>query len=173
MRRTVVQVIAPVVLAGLLVAGCGGGGKKNTAATTASGAGATTKATTTAASTDAASTTSDLSGITSAANCQQLAGLGAQFSQAMTGSAAGDTKKVAQLLQEFAAKTPADIRPDFEVVAAAYVKIADALGNVKIGATPDAGTLSKLQKLAGQIDEPKVTKAWQHIGAWAKRSCGA
>ena len=170
MRCTRVHALGLILLALVVVAAAGcGGGKKNAAATVA--AGATTSATTHAAATQASTSGSSLSGLASAKNCSQLTELGRQFSQALTGSAAGDTKKVAQLLQQFAAKTPSDIRADFEVVAAAYAKLADAVGNVTTGATPDATALAKLQKLAGEIDQPKLTKAWQHISTWAKTNC--
>ena len=170
MRQRSIHVLGPIALVVLVAvaAGCGGG-SKNTAATTAA---ATTAAATTApATTKAAATTPDLSGLASAANCKQLADLGTKFSQAMGGTDAQDTKKVAQLLQDFAAKTPSEIRPDFQVVADAYSKIADAVGNLKAGSVPDASTLAKLTKLATEIDSAKLTKASENISAWAQKNC--
>lgn len=171
MRSRSIQGLGLIVLAVLVLvaAGCGGG-KKNTAATTAPAT--TAPATTEAATTTAATSTSGLPGIASAANCKELADLGAKFSQAIGGSAdSQDTKKVAQLLQEFAAKTPPDIRPDFKVVADAFSKIADAVGNDTAGATPDATMLAKLQQLASEIDTAKLTQASQNISAWVQKNC--
>lgn len=171
MRRRLIYALSLILLAVLVLvaAGCGGG-KKNIAATTAPTS--TAPATSKAATTTAATSTSDLSGIASAANCKELADLGTKFSEAAGGSAnSRDTKKVAQLLQEFAAKTPSDIRPDFKVVADAFSKIADAVGNVTPGATPDATMIAKLQKLAAEIDTAKLTQASQNISAWVQKNC--
>lgn len=170
MRQRRLYALGLVLLAAIVLpvaAGCGGG-KKAAATTTA----ATTAATTTEqATTTTAKTTSSLGGIASAANCKQLADLGSKFSQAMSGTDTQDTKKVAQLLQEFASKTPSDIRPDFQVLADAYTKIADAIGNVKPGSVPDPTVLAKLAKLSGEIDSAKLTTASEHISAWVQKSC--
>ena len=111
--------------------------------------------------------------IASVENCKQLSDLGAAFSQAMQG-ANGDVQKQAELLQEFAAKTPSDIRPDFETMADALSKIADQLKGVDLtsGKTPDAATLAKLAKLGQEFSGTKFTQAMQHIQAWAAKNCG-
>jgi hypothetical protein len=180
MRRMPARVLALTALAALVLAGagCGGGSKKSSSTTTVTKASTTTTAgntaTTkkTATTAKAATTSSDLSAIASVANCRQLADLGTKFSSAVSGAGnSGDMKKVAQLLQEFAAKTPSEIRPDFQVVADNYGKIAEAVGTMKPGATPDAATLAKLQKLATQIDSVKLQKASEHITAWLQKNC--
>jgi hypothetical protein len=167
----------------LVAAGCGGGGKKSAETTTATTAPATTEAATTeaatteaatteAATTEATTTTSGLSGITSAKNCQDLAALGQKFSSAFSGSANGaDVKKQAALFKEFADKAPSDIRADFQVIASYFSKIADVVGKVKAGATPDAATIAKLQKLSAEIDQAKLTQASQNIAAWTQKNC--
>ena len=96
--------------------------------------------------------------------------LGQAFSSAMTG-ANGDVKKEADLLKQFADKTPSDIRPDFETLAEAMEKIADAMKGVKVGGTPDPASLAKLTQLATQLDSPKLTAAEQHIQTWAQNNC--
>jgi uncharacterized protein involved in exopolysaccharide biosynthesis len=172
-----IRVSALVALAVLLLAaaGCGGGGKKAAATTTAASAPATTKAATTTGSTAAATTatkTPDLSALASASNCKQLADLGAQYAQAITGAAgAQDMQKTGQLLEEFASKTPSDIRPDFKTVADAYSKLAGTIGKLKPGTAPDAATLAKLQKLVAGLDQAKLAKATQHISAWVHKTC--
>jgi hypothetical protein len=183
MRRKLTYVLALTVIAvlGLAAAGCGGG-KKSAATTEAATTAATTTeaATTAAATTEAATTvaatttTSNISGIASAANCRQLTELGATLSSAFSGSGnSADLKKEAQVLQEFAAKTPADVRPDFKVIADYFSKIVDAVGNIKPGQTPDAATIAKLQTLSTSIDQAKLTQAETNIGTWVTKNCHA
>ena len=78
----------------------------------------------------------------------------------MSGTGGTDVTKTAALLKEFADKTPADIRPDFEVVAAAYAKIADALKgvNLKPGSTPDPAAIAKLTKLGSELDQASLRR---------------
>jgi hypothetical protein len=155
----------------VVVAGCGGGHKS----TTTTRAAATT-ATTTAASTATATTgASVLSGLATTANCRQLADLSNKFSAALSGTDSKDVRKTAALLKQFADKTPAEIRPDFQTVAAAYAKIADAVQglNVKPGSVPDPKALLKLQKLSTEIDSAALAKAATNIGTWAQKNCVA
>jgi hypothetical protein len=181
LRRTSIHAAALTALAALLLvaAGCGGGGKKAAATTTASSQAATQPATTESASTGAASTAasttgSNLSGLASASDCKQLRDLGAQYSSAISGAAGGqDMQKTGQLLEEFASKTPSDIRPDFKVVADAYSKLAGTIGKLKPGQAPDAATLAKLQKAIAGLDQAKLTQATQHIQKWLTKNCGA
>lgn len=176
MGRTSIHASALVVLAALLLVAAGCGGGKKAAGTTAASTPATTRAATTgAASTGAASTAgSNLSGLASSSNCKELADLGAQYSKAITGAANGqDLKKTGQLLEEFASKTPSDIRPDFKVVADAYSKLAGTIGTLKPGATPDPAALAKLQKLIAGLDQARLTQATQHISKWLRQNCGA
>jgi hypothetical protein len=185
MRRRSIAVLGLLLAAlALAAAGCGGG-KKNTAATptaieSESTAPATTEAATTeaptteAAITKAATTTSNLSGIASAANCRELAALSQKFQAAFSGAAGGrNLKKEAELLQEFAKKVPSEIRADFQIVADYVSRIAEVVGTLKPGTTPDPATLAKLQKLSSQIDQAKLTQASRHISAWVQKNCRA
>ena len=183
MRRMSTLVLGATALAVLafVAAGCGGGGSKESAATTttteetvpATTEAATTEATTTApATTQATTTTSNLGGLASAKNCRELAELGQKFSAACTGAANGqDLKTEARLLKEFADRTPSDIRADFEVLADYMTKVADAAGGLKPGQTPNAQTLAKLQKLATEIDQAKLSTASKNISAWVQKNC--
>ncbi len=172
MRRMSFRALALIAFAAFLIAaaGCGGGAKKSAGTTGA--APATGPATTAAATTGGAATAPALSEIASAANCRELADLSTKFSEAAGGATdSGDLKKVAQLLREFAAKTPSDIRPDFKVFADAYTKIAEAFGNVKPGTVPDAATMAKLQKLSTEIDSAKLAQASQKVSVWLQKNC--
>ena len=177
-RATLVLGLAVLALVGFAVAGCGGGGSKQSAGTTR-GVGfstveAITEPTTTAAAptTRAATTTSSPGGIASARNCRELAELGKKFQAAFTGAGnSQDLKQQVRLLKEFADRTPSDIRADFQALAAYLTKIADAVGNLKPGATPDAQTLAKLQKIATEVDQKKLTAASTHIAAWVQGNC--
>jgi hypothetical protein len=161
----------PLSLAALVVlaAGCGGGGHKSTTTTSASSAVTTAKS----AAVSKAITAAGYAGLATNANCRQLADLGEQFSTALQGTDSKDVKKTAALLKQFADKTPSAIRPDFEVVAKDYAKIADALQgtNFKAGSIPNPQALVKLQKLATSIDTSELAKASTNIGNWAQKNC--
>ncbi|HVM57983.1 MAG TPA: hypothetical protein VMT74_10985 [Gaiellaceae bacterium] len=167
MRSTALTIAALGVLV-VALAGCGGGGHKSTTTTTATKAAATTKT-----ATKASTTASALSGLATSANCKQLAELSSTFSAALQGTDSKDVKKQAALLKEFADKTPPEIRPDFQTVAADYAKIAEALQgtNVQQGSVANAKTLLKLEKLASSIDTTALAKASANIGAWAQKNC--
>jgi hypothetical protein len=189
MRRTTTLVLGLTMLAlGLTVSGCGGGGSKNSAGTTTEAtvpgtteatteaatteAGTTEAATTEAATTKATTTTSALGGLTSSKNCRDLAEVGEKVSAAFSGTPdAQSLKTQARLMKEFADKAPAEIRADFRIFADYIQKIADAMGNVKPGQTPDAQTLAKLQKLSTEIDQTKLQQASTHISNWVQKNC--
>ena len=180
------QILMIVFAVALVVAAAGCGGKKKastTTTTTTTTAAATTTTTTTAATTAATSTTTatsstssdnTLGALASAANCKSIANIGQAFAQAIQGTN-GDVGKDAQLFQQFADKTPSDIRPAFETVAEELAKVAEALKgvNLKAGATPDAATIAKLEQLASEVNTPALTKADSQIAAWAAANCHA
>jgi hypothetical protein len=179
MRRKPLSILAVIALSGLVLAAAGCGSSKHKAAATTTQSGATTTektattATTATTSTTTTSKSSGLSGLANASNCAQLAGLSTAFAQAMSGSGSSDIKKTAALLKDFADRTPKEIRPDFEVVAAAYAKMADALKGVDLtsGKTPSPAVIAKLTKLSSEIDSPALSKASANIGAWAQKNC--
>ena len=187
MRSTRITALCLALLAALMLvaAGCGSS-SKNSAATTeaatteaatteaATTEEATTEATTTEAATTEATTTSALGGLVASGKCKDLANLSQKYSQALSGSNGGqDLKKTAQVLQEFANEAPSEIKADFKVVADYMTKIADVVGNVKPGQTPDPATLAKLQKLSTSIDTQKLTQASQNITTWVTKNCKA
>jgi hypothetical protein len=192
MRRTTLTAFAVLLIAAftLMAAGCGGGSKNSAATTEAATTEATTteaatteamtteatttEATTTEAATTEATTTSALSGLVAGGKCKELANLEQKYSSALSGSGGTtDLKKTAQIVQEFADQAPSEIKGDFQVVADYLKKVADVVGNVKPGQTPDAATIAKLQKLSTEIDTQKLTQAGQNITAWVAKNCHA
>jgi len=160
----------------ILAAGCGGGGHKSSTTTTNTSAAAATKAASTvAAKANAAAAAAGLTGLATTANCRQLADLSAEYAQALQGTNSSNIKKTSAVLKQFADKTPSDIRPAFETVAADYGKIADALQgvNVKQGSIPSPTVIAKLAKLGTEIDASALAKAETNIGTWAQKNCVA
>jgi hypothetical protein len=154
----------------ILAAGCGGGGHKS--ATTTASTAATTAASTVTAKANAAAGAAGLSGLATTANCRQLADLGAEYAKALQGTNSSNIKKTSAILKQFADKTPSDIRPAFETVAADYGKIADALQgvNVKQGSVPGPAVIAKL---GTEIDSSALAKAETSIATWAQKNCVA
>jgi len=165
MRSTALTIAALGALV-VALAGCGGGGHKSTTTTT-------TTAAATKTATTAKSAASALSGLATSENCRQLADLSSTFSAAMQGTNPNDVKKQAALLKQFADKTPSDIRPAFETLAADYAKIASAIQglHLKQGSAPDTKALLKLEQLSKSIDMQKLTTASANIGTWAQKNC--
>jgi hypothetical protein len=171
MRRAAGPIYAATLFAAfaVVVAGCG----------SHSSAGTTTTTTTTAAATGGTSTqaTTTASGtgklaILTSANCRQLRNLTQTFSEAMEGNAQ-NLQQTAALVQQFAKNTPSDIRPDFQVLAAAWTKVASALKGVDLSSekAPAASVIAKLVKLSSQLDAQQLTTASQDISAWANANC--
>src|SRR4051812_18640642 len=134
MRRRSTQILSILLVLVIVVASAGCGKKKTTTSTTTTTVTQATTTTTAASETTTASgtTTSAAGGLGAlAANCKQLSDLGQAFSQAFQG-ANGDVQKQAQILKEFADKTPSDIRPDFETLADAFTQISGALKGVDL-----------------------------------------
>jgi hypothetical protein len=177
MRRRSTQILSILLVLVFVLAAAGCGKKKTTTTTTTT---TVTQATTTAAATTTTEATTTTSGTTTSAAgvgelsgaCKQLSNLGQEFSTAFSG-ANGDVQKQAAVLKAFADKTPADIRPDFETIAAFYSQVADDLKgvNVSSGQTPDAATLAKLMTLSQKLQDTKFKAALQHIETWAANGC--
>lgn len=157
----------------VLAAGCGGKSKPTATGTIGTTTSAETS-TVSATSTTTTGTSSGLANIATAANCTQLEGLALGLAQAISGSGTTDLNKIKTLLQQFAARTPSDIRPDFELVASAYAKVVDALKgvNLKSGKAPSATVIAKLTQLGSELNTAALQKANAHITAWAQSHCG-
>jgi hypothetical protein len=171
MRRPAGPICAAILFAAFafVVAGCGSHSPAGTTATT------TTSASATGGTSTQATTTTSAAGklaILTSANCRQLRNLTQTFAEAMAGSAQ-NLQQTAALVQQFAKSTPTDIRPDFQVLAAAWTKVASALKGVDLssGKAPTANVLAKLVKLSSQLDAEQLTTASQDISAWANTNC--
>lgn len=172
MRRRAGLICAATVFGALalLVAGCGSHSPATTTATT------TTTAPATGGTSTQATTTASGAGtlaILTSANCHQLLNLTQTFAAAMAGNTQ-NLQQTAALVRQFATKTPTDIRPDFQVLAAAWTKVASALKGVDLssGKAPTAHVLAKLIKLSSELDAQKLTMASQDIAVWARANCG-
>lgn len=170
----------PLSLAALVIlaaAGCGEGGHKSATTTTTAAAKAKSTATAAAATVTAKANAAaaGLTGLATNANCRQLADLSSEYAQALQGTNANNIQKTSSILKQFADKTPSDIRPAFETVAADYGKIADAMQgvNVKQGSIPSPAVIAKLAKLGSEIDTSALAKAETSIGTWAQKNCVA
>jgi hypothetical protein len=113
----------------------------------------------------------DLSFITSE-NCREFVQFASALGQALSGTGETDVEEAAAAMQEFADQAPEDIRDDFQVLADAYAKIADALEGVDLtDTTPDADAIAKLAQLSQEIDQAELTEASQNISEWTSENC--
>jgi hypothetical protein len=191
-RRGALVIAACAGVLVLMATGCGGGGSSSTAAETTTATTettttettttettpttsteSTTTPTTTESTTSSTTETSATPSFATAANCKQFAEIGAKLSGAFTGSAP-DVEKTKQYFDQLVAAAPSEIKGDFQTIADAWSKIADALKGVDLSSsqTPSAGTLAKLAKLGTELDQAKLTQASTNIGAWAAKNCG-
>lgn len=171
MRRTAVRAIVLAAIGALLLvaAGCGGGDDESAADTQAA-------ATESAEPTEATETqTAEESGepdFTSSENCRELVELGSKTAAALSGTDpdAGTTKN---LLDAYADEAPEEIRADFQVIAEAYGKMAEALEDVAVpaGETPDPEAAAKLQEIVASIDTAELTTANANITTWVEMNC--
>jgi hypothetical protein len=109
--------------------------------------------------------------LTNASNCADLTNLSSAFSEAFSGAAGSTLQQRLALFQQFAAQTPASIRPDFEIIATDYAKIVAALGGVTPSSTPSPTEIAKLASLEGSLNEQQLGEAEAAIGSWAATNC--
>ena len=165
----VIAIIGALLL--LALAACGGGDDESSSDTTA--AETVAAATTESEEPTQSGESSGTPDFASAANCQELGQLGAAVSSALSGTGS-DTEDTVEAFSQFADKAPEEIRDDFQVLADAYSKIAEALGDVNLaaGETPGPEALQKLQEVSSQINQAEVTEASNNITAWVQENCG-
>jgi hypothetical protein len=164
-------------------AGCGGddesaSGDTTTTETTTTEDTETTETTTTETTetedTDTTDTTEtgDLGDFATSENCAEFAEIGSRISEAFTGTGAGDLDEASDAFAELTAAAPDEIKDDFQVIADAYNKLADALQGVDITSTnPDPEALAKLTQISQELDQAALTTASTNISTWAQENC--
>jgi len=172
--------------------GCGGGGTETVTETVAASDTTTEETTTEAETTTDEETTTEEESTTdetetettgtetdddlsflSSENCREFVRLASDISQAFSGTGDTDVQEAADAMQKFADEAPEEIRDDFQTLADAYSKIADALDGVDLGSgdTPPAEALAKLAQLSQEIDSAKLSEAGQNISQWTQDNC--
>ena len=172
MATKLARILGLAVVAALVAIGAGCGGDDD------SGGGGPLGAATTAAEPSATTETSEGSGGAlpglGSDECNKLARLGAEFSQAMTGAAnSKDVEEQVRLFEDFADQTPEDVRDDFQVLAEEYSKIAQALSdaNFQSGEQPDPEAVQKFQEAMQSVDQKRLDEATTNIEQWMKENC--
>ena len=170
-------VIASFALLVFAFAGCGGDDDSSASDDTTLTETATTEETTEEETTEEETTetedtdttetteTSASDDFATSENCQEFTQIGAQLSEAITGTA--DVDEIRAAFDELAAAAPDDIKPDFEVLARYMAAVADAVGDVGPGETPDPSALAKL----AQLDSTEATTASTNISRWVTENC--
>jgi hypothetical protein len=116
--------------------------------------------------------TSALGGFATSENCREFAQIGSKISEAFTGTGVGDLDEASDAFAELTAAAPEEIKDDFQVIADAYNKLADALQGIDVTSTnPDPEALAKLTQLAQEIDQAALTTASTNIATWAQENC--
>ena len=119
--------------------------------------------------------TTDTTGLSflSSEKCQNYLRLLSSYATARSGAGGTDTKAAADALQDVADQAPDEIKDDFQTLADAYGKIADALGDTDLsaGQTPPPDVLAKLADVSKEIDSTKVAQASTNISTWLTKNC--
>ena len=187
MARKLVTLLMIATFATLVFAfvGCGGDDDSASADTTTTTETTTTETTTTeeTETTDTDTTDTDTTDTTetdttasgdfaTSENCAEFAEIGSKISQAFTGTGVGDLDEASDAFAELTAAAPDEIKDDFQVIADAYNKLADALQGIDLTSTnPDPEALAKLTQLGQEIDQAALTTASTNISTWAQENC--
>jgi hypothetical protein len=165
-RRLAVLLLAALAL---LAAGCGSDDGGDEAAGTTDTAIVEDDTSTETTDGDGSETMTDDDGTALEGECAEFAGLTAKLQSALSGS--GDLD--ADAFDELADQVPDEIKDDYEVLAANFRELAEALEDVDLsgGATPSAEDLAKLQEVTQSLDTPEVREAAENIEAWAEENC--
>ncbi|HEX3290987.1 MAG TPA: hypothetical protein VHR46_06300 [Gaiella sp.] len=167
--------VIPIAVLALVAAGCGGDSSNesspDTTATTVAAETMTTTEETTATGTTA-TTTAASGDLVLGGKCKEFAGISQKLSESLSGQT-GDLQQASKIFDEIADQVPDEIKADYQVIAANFKKIAEALKGVDLssGKAPSPEALAKLQELSQSMDSPKVRQATQHIEAWVEKNC--
>ncbi len=115
----------------------------------------------------------DASGLASD-ECEELAELSTKMGEAFGGTGGSDDiQEQAEFFEDFADETPEEIREDFQVIAEAYTKLADALedADFQAGEQPDPEAIQKLQEATQSLDQERLNEASANIQKWTEENC--
>ena len=165
---------AALVAVAVGIAGCG----SSSSSSTAIGSGSASSGSGSAVSNPASpASATKAPSFASAGNCQQLAGLGAKFAQAMSAATSNgkvDLSAEAAAYQSLANAAPSAIRLNLQVIAGALTTFASDLQKIgyKPGAVPSATQLASLQSAVKALEQPSLPAAENGIASWARQNCG-
>jgi hypothetical protein len=138
----------------VIAAGCGGSSKKAT----------TTEATTTEATTTQAGT----EGLSLSGKCTALKAIALNVQKALASGGTSGTS-TGKDLEALAGQAPAEIKPDFEVIAQFYSEFLKI--GLQAGKVPTPEQQAELAKLGSAANQKKIQAAGQHIQAWVQKNC--
>ncbi len=105
-------------------------------------------------------------------NCAELKQIQSNTAQAFTGTGGEDLDAASDAFAELTAAAPEEIKDDFQVIADAYNKLADALQGVDLTSTnPDPQALAKIAQISQELDQAELTQASTNIATWAQENC--
>ena len=111
-------------------------------------------------------------GFATSENCADFQEIGTKISEAFTGTGGQDLDAASDAFAELTAAAPEEIKDDFQVIADAYNKLADALQGVDLTSTnPDPQALAKIAQVSQEFDQAELTQASTNITTWAQENC--
>ncbi len=181
MRLSVVTIAVVAVAA--LAAGCGSSSSSATSAASSSASSISNSVSSAVssavsnASSNAASAAGASPTFANTGNCQQLAGIGAKFAQAIQASTSGgklNLQTAVSAYQSLASAAPSAIRPDLQLLAQTFSSFASALSKVGYtpGQVPTASQIAGIEAAGQLFNQAKLQAAEQHLSAWAHQNCG-
>lgn len=78
---------------------------------------------------------------------------------------------VTGVLERYARTAPFEIRPSFQVLATASVKIATILKGVDLNSALTPSTIVKLKRLSTDLNTGAITDSGAAVSAWAQLNC--
>jgi hypothetical protein len=174
--------LALLLAVAVLAAGCG---SKKTASNAAASSTTTTTATATtnpssggsgAGTASGGASTVNTHSFASVKNCEQLAGVGEKFSQAMAAASSKGTTNLTQVAAAYkslAGEAPAAIRSDFETLATAFQNYAKTVqkAGYSPGKVPTASQIAALALASKSFSAPNLQHAEEDLTSWASKNC--
>jgi uncharacterized lipoprotein YehR (DUF1307 family) len=171
------KLVAIVFASLLLVAAVGcGSSKKSENVNAATGGNSDQSSSSTSTTTSSSGTGSGGGQAYTSADCIQASLAYASLLGQSMGFASGATQeeldKFEQQAADLKAKIPAELKDDFETVAAAYKDYAELLKGLDMTDALNPATMQKLQQASEKLSTPEVQAAQQRIDDYFKANCG-